>query len=116
MRIENDVILRAQISFTQLLVGEVGVRHAVVIQRGARPSFILGPLPGMNVADAGNVQRVGFHDGQRRDSHRGESQVLNGWLNGGAIGVRNDERAGAEFVAVDFKILLRRQHLYVRHS
>ena len=61
MRIEDHIVFRAQVSFAQFLVREIGVGNAIVIQRRARPAFILGPLPGVDVADSGDVEFVRLH-------------------------------------------------------
>ena len=39
--IDDDVVLRAQVALAQLDVGEVGVGHAVRVERGAHPAFVL---------------------------------------------------------------------------
>ncbi len=76
MRKDDHVILRAQIAFAQFLIREVSVRHAVVIERGAHPAFVLRARPGVNVADARHLHLVSLHCGQRRDRHGLQAQVL----------------------------------------
>ncbi len=87
---ENDhVVLRAQIAVAQLLIGEIRVRDAVVIQRRPHPAFILRTLPGVHVADARNVQLMRFHCRRRADRPRGKAQIPNHRFQLRAIGIRN---------------------------
>src|SRR5471030_1738833 len=46
----DHVVLRAQVAFAQFLVREVSVGHAVIIERGAHPAFVLRPRPGVGRA------------------------------------------------------------------
>ena len=41
VREDDDVVLRAQVALAQLDVGEVGVGHAVGVERRAHPAFVL---------------------------------------------------------------------------
>ena len=52
VREDDHVVLRAQVAVAQFLVGEVGVGHSVIVERGAHPAFILRARPGVDVADA----------------------------------------------------------------
>ena len=65
VREDDHVVLGAQVAVAQLLIGEVGVRHAVVIERRAHPAFVLRARPGMHVADARHRQLVRLHRGRR---------------------------------------------------
>ena len=79
-REDDHVVFGAQISVAELLIGEVGVGDSVVIECGAHPAFVLRALPGVDVADARNGQRVGLHRG-RRGGVGGEAEFLNGGSN-----------------------------------
>ncbi len=113
MRENDHVVLGAQIALAQFLIGEIGVRNAVVIERGAHPAFILRSRPGMNVADARHIQLVRLDGGRGGDGPCRQSKVFDRRLELGAIGVGNDERAGAEFVAVQIEVILGGKHLHI---
>ncbi len=86
--------LAAEVAVAEFLVGEVGVGDAVVVEGGADPAFILGALPGVDVADAGDGEGVGF-DGDGGGGVGGEAELFDGRLEGGGGGAE-DEGAGAE--------------------
>ena len=66
----------AQVAFAQLLIGEVGVRHAVGVERRAHPAFVLRARPAVDVADARHVEVVRLHRRRRRDRPRRQAELL----------------------------------------
>ena len=89
VREDDHVVLRSQVGFgLQLLIGEVGVRDAVGVERRAHPAFILRARPAVDVADARNVEVVRAH--RRRRCHRPgrQAEILQHRLELRAIGVR----------------------------
>src|ERR1039458_8563319 len=93
-----------------VLIGEVSVGNAIVIESRADPAFILRAGPGVDVADARDGERVRLDGGSGGHGPGGEAEVLELRVEAGAVGVGNDEGAGAELVARQFEILLGGEH------
>src|SRR5580700_7886908 len=93
VRENDDIVLRSQIAITKFLIGEIGVRHAVIIERGAYPAFVLRALPGVNVAYAGDIEVVRFHAGRGGNGDGAQAEITKDGLDFRAVGVRNNERA-----------------------
>ena len=114
-RIDNHVILRAQIAFAQLLVGKVGVRHAVVVQRSAHPALVLRALPRVHIADPRHRQRMRLHAHARRSIRR-QPKLLDG-VDDGVMHLRiaaaNHKRACAQRVALHLEVVLGGLHLHI---
>ena len=88
VREDDHVVLRAQVALAQLLIGEVGVRHAVGVERRAHPAFVLRARPAVDVADARDVEVVRLHRRRRRHRPRRQAELLQHRLELRAIGVR----------------------------
>jgi hypothetical protein len=86
LRVDDDVVLRAQVAVLQLLVGKVRVGDPVGVERRAHPPFVLRALPGVHVADARHVQLVRGHRRRRRDRHGREAELTQRRLELAAIG------------------------------
>ena len=67
----------------------------------------------MDVADARNVEIVRLDRRRRRHGPGRQAQVLQHRLERRAIGVRDDDRAGAELPAVQLEVVFGGQHLHV---
>ena len=98
VREDDHVILRAEVALPELLVGEVGVGHAVGIERGAHPPFVLRPLPAVDVADPRHVEFVLLTAGADATATPDRPRSFSTGSSCAAIGVRDDERPGPEVV------------------
>ena len=113
MRIDNHVVLSAEIPLAELLVGEVGVGNFIGVERGADPAFVLRALPGVDVANARDVEVVRWH--VRHGGHRNarEAERREHRTDRCGVGIRDDEGTGAELLVADFEVLLSRAHRHV---
>src|SRR6185312_8905480 len=114
VREDDHVVLAAQLTLAQLDVAEVGVRHAIGIQRRTHPTLILGALPTVHVADAWDVHVVGRHFRRRGHGPGRQAELLEFGLQRAAVRIADDDGAGAELVPARREVLFGRFHLRLR--
>ena len=93
--------------FASGVLTEVLIGHAVRVERGANPAFVLRARPAMDVADARDVEVVRLDRRRRRHGVRRETERLERRLELRAVGVLDDDRARTDLLAVALRDRLR---------
>ncbi len=110
VRVDDDVVPFPKIAFGDELVGEVVVRHAVVVERATHPALVLCATPRVQKRDARNVELVGPDLRHVVRAVPLQSELRQARLQHRAVRVGNDERARCERAAVHLELLFGREH------